>query len=1710
MKSHRLFNLTGILVVWFCFSATPLVAQNVLSPYNEIYRSSKNLTINTNNWAVRINPNADVTEIARSMNAVNLGQIAYLDNTYLFQFSEQSLKSEIEQTRKQLHLSDQVMWFQQQLKRWRYKRIQTKDTFFSDPLIAFQWHINNNGQTGGVLNEDIHVRPVWLQQGITGQNVVVAVLDDGIQHTHPDISDNYNAELSWDFNDKDSDPFPTIGGLSDDTHGTAIAGIIAARDNNSCGVGVAYRAQIAGLRIIADSISDADEANAFSYMRNKIHIYNISWGPQDNGKQLESPGVLTLNAIEKNIKQGRNGLGNIYVCSAGNGLESNDNVNYDGYANSRYTIAVSALNHLGKQTNYSEPGAAILIAAPGGNQTVGIATIDLVGRHGVAKGDCRENFSGTSASTGIVSGVIALMLEANPKLTWRDVQHILVNTARKNDPNDDDWKMNGAGFHINHKYGFGAVDATAAVQMAASSSWKSLTNSSAMPYKKAVQLSIPDNNSEGLTSIITVPEEHAFKIEHVDVIFRASHRRRGDLRLVLTSPSGTQSVLADCHEDENTDYNNWRFMTVRNWNELSPGDWRLTVADLKQENTGKLISWELILYINDDAGPLPPLARDDEVITTINTPVQINVLTNDFDPNGDPLSVVDVSLPEHGTVSILDEGVIRYTPNNLYTGDDQFTYTISDGKGGRDTATIFIKTVVVKDGGFEAGIPNPYWTETSLLNDSSIIENEELSHAGKYLVKIEGGMMGLESSVLKQDVKIPATANADLTFWFRIVESDVFARFNIRMDNQVIYTVSEADALLYPSWRPVIININAYADGKNHSLQIDAIIQQGNGVTSFFVDDISLTVGGQLPIAQNDSASTTYLNPITIDVLFNDFDPNKDPLTVIHISQPSNGNAIINFDNSITYTPNPHFVGKDIFHYTVSDISDGSDTGTVVVSVTSNDALKIDLPAEVIEGGEFTGYVELPYTLVTPIDIDLSTNDTLKITIIDRQISLPAGEKRASFLFKTEDDDKTNGVQTATIKAETAYLRYGIGSLNILDNDTNPIITITPSNLNVSSSETQIQFSVNNAGKGNMRWNAQSSANWLIITDGESGINEGIILVTIAANYGDYRTGQLIVSSPDAENKEVIAEIIQQAPNNPIPILSVSPVKTNIPSIAGSVTFNVINTNKGDMHWKAETSHSWLSIENGAGLNQGLFTVQYATNMSSERTGFVVVSSPEAMNVSVTVQIIQESGLMNLPNLSVAPANESVNFFEGQVSLSIKNIGKGTLNWQAITTNDWLNIIKGSSGTNDGEVVISYLENTGPQRKGIITVSAQNALNSPQSIEIIQSSGEIVELKHALAEENNWLGVSVDISQQWAISGANNDSEHGEGSGAVYILEKTSSTWQKNNKLTPIDATIYQNFGCSVSINGSYAVIGANSDIEKGDKAGAAYIFTYNGEVWIQHAKLLPDEENDYQYFGQSVAISDNYAIIGGFGIVVNDIKSGAALVYKNNNGNWEYQTKIVPFDAGNDDFFASALALSDDKLIIGSYRDNGELDDLSMSGSAYIYKNRDGSWEVEQKLYANDAKPFDFFGCSVDIHGDTAIIGAYGTDDLGNKSGAAYIFTFNGTQWIQTSRLTSPDGAKEDRFGHSVSISDNYLVVGAIGEDSLGNKAGSVYLYLKKDHSWIFYKKINASDGGTDANFGYALSLWQNQLLVGAYGDDEKGTYSGAIYFFIHGGFNQ
>jgi kexin len=429
-----------------------------------------------------------------------------------------------------------------------------------DPIFAEQWHLFNSVELG----HDVNVTGLWIE-GITGQNATVVVVDDGLDMYSDDLKDNYFAEGSYDFNDHTDEPRPR---LNDDKHGTRCAGEIAAVKNNVCGVGVAYNSKVGGLRILSKSISDEDEAVAINYQMQKNQIYSCSWGPPDDGKSMDAPGLLIKRAIVNGIQNGRGGKGSIFVFAAGNGAANDDNCNFDGYTNSIYSITVGAIDRKGLHPYYSEKCSAQLVVTYSSGSGDAIHTTD------VGTNNCYSNHGGTSAAAPLGAGIFALVMGVRPDLSWRDLQYLCVQTAVPVNT-DEEWATTYIGKKFSHMYGYGKLDAYALVE--AAKTFKSVKPQAwfKSPWQH-VKHEIPQGQ-QGLASSFTVNKEMLQKanferVEHVTVTMNIAHTRRGDLSVDLISPEGVVSHISTTrrNDEHRTGYVDWTFMSVVHWSVIIP------------------------------------------------------------------------------------------------------------------------------------------------------------------------------------------------------------------------------------------------------------------------------------------------------------------------------------------------------------------------------------------------------------------------------------------------------------------------------------------------------------------------------------------------------------------------------------------------------------------------------------------------------------------------------------------------------------------------------------------------------------------------------------------------------------------------------------------------------------------------------------------------------------------------------------------------------------------------------------------------------------------------------------------------------------------------------------------------------------------------------------------------------------------------------------
>jgi subtilisin-like proprotein convertase family protein len=469
-------------------------------------------------------------------------------------------------------------------------------TIPTDTLFSSQWHLRNT--TMGQF--DLDVVNAW--DDFTGKGVKVLVIDDGFEHDHPDLSPNYDITLDHDYGADDDDAAPVFTD-GRDNHGTSVMGIIGAAANGTGVVGVAYDATMIGARITYNVTSDewvADFAAALGDgITNGAQVVNMSFGGAadfDNYHGAINIG-LEKDAVTNALANGRDGLGLVMVRSAGNSRSSAIDNNHNQSDNNSGYVIVAAVNRDGFVSSYSSYGSSILVSGFGSPLSGEIVTTDRLGSAGYDPGDFETSFNGTSAAAPMVSGVVALMLEANPNLTWRDVQSILANTARHvgsavdgvslagseqnpwNFNNASNW--NGGGMHFSRDYGYGLVSGHDAVRLA--ETWLGQGTSG---NQKAVNLDLlasavqlVDGDTTGMTFNKTVNAN--IDVERVTLTLDFASNRTPDLDIFITGPDGQeQKLMLDQGNHFGTTFSGSFTMHSQAFRgESSKGDWSIRLAD---------------------------------------------------------------------------------------------------------------------------------------------------------------------------------------------------------------------------------------------------------------------------------------------------------------------------------------------------------------------------------------------------------------------------------------------------------------------------------------------------------------------------------------------------------------------------------------------------------------------------------------------------------------------------------------------------------------------------------------------------------------------------------------------------------------------------------------------------------------------------------------------------------------------------------------------------------------------------------------------------------------------------------------------------------------------------------------------------------------------------------------------------------------------------
>jgi hypothetical protein len=390
---------------------------------------------------------------------------------------------------------------------------------------------------------------------------------------------------------------------------------------------------------------------------------------------------------------------------------------------------------------------------------------------------------------------------------------------------------------------------------------------------------------------------------------------------------------------------------------------------------------------------------------------------------------------------------------------------------------------------------------------------------------------------------------------------------------------------------------------------------------------------------------------------------------------------------------------------------------------------------------------------------------------------------------------------------------------------------------------------------------------------------------------------------------------------------------------------------------------------------------------------------------------------------------------------------------------------------------------------------------------------EVAKLFAADGGEGDQFGYHVAISGDTALVGVrfDDDDTNGLESGSAYVFTRSGTTWSQQARLTAADGSDRDWFGVRVALEGDTAVIPADADDSEvnGVDSGSVYVFTRSGTTWTQQAKLTASDGAAVDLFGYSVALSGDTVLVGAR-FDDDDIdgdNSGSVYVFTRNGTTWSQQAKLTASDGEAGDEFGYSVALAGDTAVITANADDSDVNGVD-SGSAYVFTRSGTDWSQQAKLTAADGAAGDLFGVRVVLAGDTALIGARLDDDdvNGVDSGSAYVFTRSEDSWSQQAKLVASDGEAGDWFGYTVALADDTALIGAGNHDGAnGVDSGTAYVFTRSGTTWSQRTKLTAADGKPGDQFGGKVAISGDAAVVGArlVDDVDRGVDSGSVYIF-------
>lgn len=381
-----------------------------------------------------------------------------------------------------------------------------------------------------------------------------------------------------------------------------------------------------------------------------------------------------------------------------------------------------------------------------------------------------------------------------------------------------------------------------------------------------------------------------------------------------------------------------------------------------------------------------------------------------------------------------------------------------------------------------------------------------------------------------------------------------------------------------------------------------------------------------------------------------------------------------------------------------------------------------------------------------------------------------------------------------------------------------------------------------------------------------------------------------------------------------------------------------------------------------------------------------------------------------------------------------------------------------------------------------------------------QEPVQIQRLSPADLSAHEFFGSSISFGEQFGVIGAYLNDDKGRNAGSAYIYARNGDYWVLHSKIYASDAQADNYFGHSVYLQDDYILIGAAGDDGNEVGAGSVYVFHYDGKDWIEQSRLVTSDGNTGDFLGHNISLNGQYALISASGDDDYGPYSGSAYIFHHDGDRWIEQTKLTASDAQENVYFGNAVALYEDYAFVGAYHEN-ELG--YRSGAVYVFVRIGNQWVEQQKLTNWDSKALTIFGISISVNDSLALIGAVGESTNGSSAGAVYVYRLDDNLWKPQTKLLASDGKTNDHFGNAVHFNGKNAIIGAYADDEAGQAAGSAYVFSYDGTKWSEQAKILAEDGKKNDSFGRKVSIGDGFAVVSSNRSSIDKRYSGAAYHF-------